>query len=88
MLFAYHEMGYACLEALIGMGAPIAALFTHHDAPERRNLVALMRGNGARELDPGSYAPRKSRRRKSLKSRRCGRQSFIPSIIAICCRRS
>jgi methionyl-tRNA formyltransferase len=31
VLFAYHEMGYACMEALLKMGAPIAALFTHHD---------------------------------------------------------
>src|SRR6266849_2536651 len=30
VLFAYHEMGYACFEALLEMGAPIAALFTHH----------------------------------------------------------
>jgi methionyl-tRNA formyltransferase len=33
VLFAYHEMGYACFEALLEMGAPIAALFTHRDAP-------------------------------------------------------
>ena len=33
VLFAYHEMGYACMEALIAMGAPVAALFTHRDAP-------------------------------------------------------
>ena len=32
VLFAYHEMGAACLEALVAMGAPIAALFTHRDA--------------------------------------------------------
>ncbi len=31
VLFAYHEMGYACMEALLNMGAPIAALFTHRD---------------------------------------------------------
>jgi len=31
VLFAYHEMGYACMEALLNMGAPIAALFTHSD---------------------------------------------------------
>lgn len=31
VLFAYHEMGYACMEALLTMGAPIAALFTHRD---------------------------------------------------------
>ncbi len=33
VLFAYHEMGYACLQELIAMGAPIAALFTHLDTP-------------------------------------------------------
>jgi methionyl-tRNA formyltransferase len=33
VLFVYHEMGCACLEALIAMGAPITALFTHRDAP-------------------------------------------------------
>jgi methionyl-tRNA formyltransferase len=31
VLFAYHEMGYACMEALLKMGAPMAALFTHRD---------------------------------------------------------
>ncbi len=31
VLFAYHDMGYACMEALLKMGAPIAALFTHCD---------------------------------------------------------
>lgn len=31
VLFAYHEMGYACMEALLKMGAPIVALFTHRD---------------------------------------------------------
>jgi methionyl-tRNA formyltransferase len=31
VLFAYHEMGYACMEALLKMSAPIAALFTHRD---------------------------------------------------------
>ena len=33
VLFAYHDTGYACLEALLTMGAPIAALFTHQDDP-------------------------------------------------------
>jgi methionyl-tRNA formyltransferase len=34
VLFAYHEMGYACMEALLKMGAPIAALLTHRDDPD------------------------------------------------------
>jgi len=33
VLFAYHEMGYTCIEALLDLGAPIAALFTHADQP-------------------------------------------------------
>ncbi len=33
VLFAYHEMGYACMEAILKMGAPIAALVTHRDDP-------------------------------------------------------
>ena len=33
VLFAYHEMGYACMVALLQMGAPIAALVTHRDDP-------------------------------------------------------
>src|SRR6266436_6305194 len=33
VLFAYHEMGYACMEALLKMDAPIAALVTHRDDP-------------------------------------------------------
>jgi methionyl-tRNA formyltransferase len=33
VVFAYHEVGYACLSELLAMGAPIAALFTHPDNP-------------------------------------------------------
>lgn len=33
VLFAYHEMGHACLEALLELGAPVAALFSHRDGP-------------------------------------------------------
>ena len=33
LLFAYHEMGYAGLEALLDLGAPVTALFTHADQP-------------------------------------------------------
>jgi methionyl-tRNA formyltransferase len=49
VLFAYHEMGRACMEALIAMGAPIAALFTHDDAPGEeiwwRSCAELARAN-------------------------------------------
>ncbi|HUY18195.1 MAG TPA: formyltransferase [Candidatus Binataceae bacterium] len=33
VLFAYHQMGHDCMAALLAMGAPIAALFTHQDSP-------------------------------------------------------
>jgi methionyl-tRNA formyltransferase len=33
VLFAYHEIGHACMAELIALGAPIAALFTHADSP-------------------------------------------------------
>jgi methionyl-tRNA formyltransferase len=31
VVFAYHEIGYACVSQLIALGAPIAAMFTHED---------------------------------------------------------
>jgi methionyl-tRNA formyltransferase len=50
VLFAYHEMGHACLTALIEMGAPVAALFTHRDAPDEeiwwRSCAEVARANG------------------------------------------
>lgn len=33
VLFAYHDTGYACMEALSALGTPIVALFTHQDDP-------------------------------------------------------
>jgi methionyl-tRNA formyltransferase len=49
VLFAYHEMGFACMEALIARGAPIVALFTHQDAPGEeiwwRSCADLARAN-------------------------------------------
>lgn len=47
VLFAYHEMGYGCMEALLRIGVPIAALFTHRDHPGEeiwwRSCAALAR---------------------------------------------
>ncbi len=34
VVFAYHEIGYVCLEELITYGADIACLFTHLDDPK------------------------------------------------------
>jgi methionyl-tRNA formyltransferase len=33
VLFAYHEIGYACMAELLALDAPIAALYTHADTP-------------------------------------------------------
>ncbi|HTT74603.1 MAG TPA: formyltransferase [Candidatus Binataceae bacterium] len=33
VVFAYHEIGFACMKELIGLSAPILALFTHRDKP-------------------------------------------------------
>ena len=33
VLFAYHEIGYACISELMALGAPLVALFTHRDNP-------------------------------------------------------
>jgi len=56
VLFAYHEMGAACLEALIAMGAPIVALFTHRDAPGEeiwwRSCAEVARANSIAVYTP------------------------------------
>jgi methionyl-tRNA formyltransferase len=50
LLFAYHEMGYGCMEALLKMGAEVAALFTHEDDPHEeiwwRSCADLARSRG------------------------------------------
>ena len=33
LVFGYHDLGYACIEALLQQGAPILALITHRDDP-------------------------------------------------------
>jgi methionyl-tRNA formyltransferase len=33
VVFGYHDLGYACIEALLGLRAPVLALFTHRDDP-------------------------------------------------------
>jgi len=33
VVFGYHEVGYTCIESLLALRAPIAALFTHQDNP-------------------------------------------------------
>ncbi len=45
VVFAYHEMGRACLAELLELGAPVAALFSHRDDPHEeiwwRSCAAL-----------------------------------------------
>lgn len=49
VLFAYHQMGHDCLAALLAMGAPVAALFTHQDSSAEEiwwdSCAALARRN-------------------------------------------
>jgi methionyl-tRNA formyltransferase len=52
VLFAYHEMGHACMEAILKMGAPIAALFTHRDDPHEEIWWSSCAGLGARHHIP------------------------------------
>ena len=33
VVFAYHEIGYACLDELLSFGADVPCLFTHVDDP-------------------------------------------------------
>ena len=33
VVFAYHEIGYACLDELLSFGADVSCLFTHEDDP-------------------------------------------------------
>ncbi|HTY54407.1 MAG TPA: formyltransferase [Candidatus Binataceae bacterium] len=56
VLFAYHEMGYACMEALLELGAPIAALFTHQDRADEevwwRSCAELAASRGIPTFTP------------------------------------
>ena len=58
LLFAYHEMGYGCVEALLKMGAPVAALFTHEDDSHEeiwwRSCAGLARSHGVPVYTPES----------------------------------
>jgi methionyl-tRNA formyltransferase len=56
VMFAYHAMGAACLEALLALGAPVAALFTHQDDPHEevwwRSCAEIARANGIPVFTP------------------------------------
>ncbi len=61
VLFAYHAMGYACMEALLGMGAQVAALFTHEDNAHEeiwwRSCAELARGRDIPVYTPERLDP-------------------------------
>jgi methionyl-tRNA formyltransferase len=50
VVFGYHDLGYVCIEALLALGAPILALFTHRDDPGEeiwwRSCAQLAANNG------------------------------------------
>jgi methionyl-tRNA formyltransferase len=50
VVFAYHDVGYACLDVLIRRGGRIAAVFTHDDNPNEsiffRSVARLAREHG------------------------------------------
>jgi methionyl-tRNA formyltransferase len=52
VLFAYHDTGYAFMEALLALGAPIAALFTHQDDPHEEIWWRSCAGLAARHAIP------------------------------------
>jgi methionyl-tRNA formyltransferase len=56
VVFAYHEIGYACMAQLAEMGAPIAALFTHQDNVREeiwwRSCAELARRRGIPAYSP------------------------------------
>jgi methionyl-tRNA formyltransferase len=58
VLFAYHAIGHACFRALLEMGAPVKALFTHADAPDEeiwwKSCADLARSSGIPVYDPAA----------------------------------
>ena len=58
VVLAYHNIGCVGIEALLGNGFEIAAVFTHKDDPTRERLVRFGRGAGGVEGHPGLRAGR------------------------------
>lgn len=70
VLFAYHDMGFACLEQLLALGAPIAALCTHQDDPHEeiwwRSCAELAARNSIPVFTPDRIDEDVTRQVKSL----------------------
>ncbi len=58
VVFAYHEVGYRCLEWLLARGVAVSAVFTHEDNPRERiwfrSVADLARQAGVPVLVPSS----------------------------------
>jgi len=58
IVFAYHEVGYRCLEWLLAQGEAIVAVFTHKDDPRERvwfrSVEDLARAHGLPVFTPSS----------------------------------
>ena len=52
LVFAYHDVGYVCLEELIRRGARIVALVTHEDDPQERRWFRSVAELAARHHIP------------------------------------
>lgn len=58
LVFAYHDVGYECLEALLARGANVVAVFTHEDDPDEqlwfKSVAQLARAHGMDVYTPDS----------------------------------
>jgi methionyl-tRNA formyltransferase len=58
VVFAYHDIGYVCVQELLRSGATVAAVFTHEDDPGEeiwfRSVRALAEAHGLPVFAPGS----------------------------------
>lgn len=56
VVFAYHDVGYECLDALLKRGARVAAVFTHADNPDEtiwfKSVAMLARSAGIPVFTP------------------------------------
>jgi methionyl-tRNA formyltransferase len=71
VLFAYHDTGYAVIEALLALGAPIVGLFTHKDDPHEeiwwRSCAELTKRNSIPVYSPDAIDAEVTSRVAALK---------------------
>ena len=58
IVFAYQEVGYVCLETLLGLGAEVVAVFTHDDDPDEHIWFRSVRELASRH-DLPVFAPQR-----------------------------